>query len=326
MAGKLSEQPVAGAGTEDDLYLVVQAVQSRKQTRTQLRTGILSAWQTFIRTFLGAANPGAARTAIGAAASGANTDITSITGSASSLATSRSISATGDASWTVNFNGTANATGALTLANSGVGAGTYGAVTVNAKGLVTSGTALGANVATFLAIPSSANLAAALTDETGSGAIVFGTAPTISQPNLVGVTGASNAAAGSLGEYVSSTVAIGAATALVTATAKTVTSISLTAGDWDVYGTVGFSPAGGTTITQQIGTVNTSPNALQTSPGNGSYAVNSAPHAAGTASVIPTGASRLSLAVTTTVYLVAQSSFTGSTNAAYGFIGARRVR
>jgi hypothetical protein len=38
---------------------------------------------------------------------------------------------------------------------------------------------LGANVATFLATPSSANLAGALTDETGSGAAVFGTAPTI---------------------------------------------------------------------------------------------------------------------------------------------------
>lgn len=37
---------------------------------------------------------------------------------------------------------------------------------------------LGANVATFLATPSSANLAAAVTDETGSGALVFGTTPT----------------------------------------------------------------------------------------------------------------------------------------------------
>ena len=38
---------------------------------------------------------------------------------------------------------------------------------------------LGTNVATFLATPSSANLAAALTDETGTGAAVFGTSPTI---------------------------------------------------------------------------------------------------------------------------------------------------
>ncbi len=38
---------------------------------------------------------------------------------------------------------------------------------------------LGSNVATFLATPSSANLASAVTDETGSGALVFGTNPTI---------------------------------------------------------------------------------------------------------------------------------------------------
>ena len=43
---------------------------------------------------------------------------------------------------------------------------------------------LGANVATFLATPSSANLAAALTDETGTGANVFATSPTLVNPNL----------------------------------------------------------------------------------------------------------------------------------------------
>lgn len=45
---------------------------------------------------------------------------------------------------------------------------------------------LGANVATFLATPSSANLAAAVTDETGSGALVFGTSPTIATPTISG--------------------------------------------------------------------------------------------------------------------------------------------
>jgi hypothetical protein len=43
---------------------------------------------------------------------------------------------------------------------------------------------LGSNVATFLATPSSANLAAALTDETGSGAAVFATSPTLVTPIL----------------------------------------------------------------------------------------------------------------------------------------------
>lgn len=45
-------------------------------------------------------------------------------------------------------------------------------------------TGLGTGVDTFLATPSSANLAAALTDETGSGAVVFATSPTLVTPIL----------------------------------------------------------------------------------------------------------------------------------------------
>ncbi len=43
---------------------------------------------------------------------------------------------------------------------------------------------LGTGVATFLATPTSANLAAAVTDETGSGSLVFATSPTITTPTL----------------------------------------------------------------------------------------------------------------------------------------------
>ena len=49
--------------------------------------------------------------------------------------------------------------------------------------------ALGTGVATWLGTPSSANLAAAVTDETGSGALVFGTAPTISDLTVSGTGG-----------------------------------------------------------------------------------------------------------------------------------------
>jgi hypothetical protein len=45
-------------------------------------------------------------------------------------------------------------------------------------------TSLGAGVATFLETPSSANLAAAVTNETGSGALVFATSPTLVTPAL----------------------------------------------------------------------------------------------------------------------------------------------
>ena len=43
---------------------------------------------------------------------------------------------------------------------------------------------LGTGVATFLATPSSANLASALTDETGTGANVFANSPTLVTPAL----------------------------------------------------------------------------------------------------------------------------------------------
>ena len=56
-------------------------------------------------------------------------------------------------------------------------------------------TSFGAGVATWLGTPSSANLAAAVTDETGSGALVFGTSPTLSSPTI---TGTGTAAFGNL--------------------------------------------------------------------------------------------------------------------------------
>ncbi len=45
-------------------------------------------------------------------------------------------------------------------------------------------TSFGAGIATFLGTPSSANLASAVTDETGSGALVFGTSPTLTDPKI----------------------------------------------------------------------------------------------------------------------------------------------
>jgi hypothetical protein len=64
--------------------------------------------------------------------------------------------------------------------------GVLTATLTNSTGLpVSTGiSGLGTNVATFLATPSSANLAAALTDETGTGANVFANTPTLVTPVL----------------------------------------------------------------------------------------------------------------------------------------------
>jgi hypothetical protein len=72
-----------------------------------------------------------------------------------------------------------------TLVTPILGTPTSGTLT-NCTGLpVASGiSGLGSGVATFLATPSSANLAAALTDETGTGANVFANSPTLVTPAL----------------------------------------------------------------------------------------------------------------------------------------------
>jgi hypothetical protein len=78
-----------------------------------------------------------------------------------------------------------NCTGSPTLTAPALGTPVSGVLT-NCIGLpVTTGiSGFGANVAAFLATPSSANLATAVTGETGTGALVFATSPTLVTPIL----------------------------------------------------------------------------------------------------------------------------------------------
>ena len=63
-------------------------------------------------------------------------------------------------------------------------AGTSGQVLLSGATGSPTWSTLGTGVATFLATPSSANLAAAVTDETGSGVLVFATSPSLTTPVL----------------------------------------------------------------------------------------------------------------------------------------------
>jgi hypothetical protein len=92
------------------------------------------------------------------------------------------------ASITVDAQGrlTAASNGATPLTSGGaLGTPSSGTLT-NASGLpISTGVSgLGSGVATFLATPSSANLISAVTDETGTGALVFATSPTLVTPAL----------------------------------------------------------------------------------------------------------------------------------------------
>ena len=73
-----------------------------------------------------------------------------------------------------------------TLTTPILGTPAVGSILTNCTGLpISTGVSgLGTGVATFLTTPSSANLAAAITDETGSGALVFATSPSLTTPIL----------------------------------------------------------------------------------------------------------------------------------------------
>jgi hypothetical protein len=74
------------------------------------------------------------------------------------------------------------------------------ATLTNATGLpISTGVSgLGTNVATFLATPSPANLAAAVTGDTGTGDLVFATSPTLTTPDIGAATGTSLVLSGDL--------------------------------------------------------------------------------------------------------------------------------
>ena len=93
---------------------------------------------------------------------------------------------------------TTTGTGVVTALGTNVGSAGAFVVNGGALGTPSSGTlsnatglpistgvsGLGANVATFLATPTSANLISAVSDETGSGSLVFATSPTLVTPAL----------------------------------------------------------------------------------------------------------------------------------------------
>lgn len=123
---------------------------------------------------------GAGGVAVWGSCSGAGTSVTSVTGTAGQITASPT---TGDVILTLP----ATITEVLTF--SGANAyGTPASITLtNGTGLPVAGLSnLGANVGTFLITPSSANLASALTDETGSGLAVFNTNPTLAGATLSG--------------------------------------------------------------------------------------------------------------------------------------------
>lgn len=121
----------------------------------------------------------AALTSLGAYPASNPSGYTTNTGTVTSVAGTGTVNG-------ISLSGTVTTSGNLTLGGtlSGVSLTTQVSNTLPVANGGTGITSLGAGVATFLNTPSSANLAAAVTDETGSGALVFATSPTFVTPAL----------------------------------------------------------------------------------------------------------------------------------------------
>lgn len=143
---------------------------------------------------------------------------------------------------------------------------------------------------------------------------------------IVGTTTNNNANAGSVGEYVSSTITSASAVALTTNTTANVTSVSLTAGDWDCTGAVDFQFAATTSYTNLVGGTSSTSATIGAQDSAFDFETPAAVPTAGHDMTWTVPTTRYLLAATTTVYLVAQGTFTVDTLKAYGTLRCRRMR
>jgi hypothetical protein len=150
-----------------------------------------------------------------------------------------------------------------------------------------------------------------------------------SRQPLKGFADGSNAAAGNAGEQVS--VSVTTAVTLTTGVAVNVASLALTAGDWTVSGVIIFNEATNTVPTMLAAAVSMSsavlPTAAQVAAGTGNMTQYNLTFTKGPITqTMQAGVCRVNVSAATTVYLVAQATFSTAGLTATGYVSARRVR
>lgn len=114
---------------------------------------------------------------------------------------------------------------------------------------------------------------------------------------------------------------------LSTGAAANVTGLALSQGQWDCRSRVSRTLGASTSVTKMIGSNSTTSATVSTQGGVSNFTLSTAANvmgAAGTDSAI--GPDRQAMTATTNVFLVAQDTFTVSTDIAYGSLTCRRVQ
>ena len=173
---------------------------------------------------------------------------------------------------------------------------------------------------------------------TGTGAPVLATSPTLITPilgaatatslvfspttsGIIGVTDASNAGAGFVGQIIQNVVLFASKISLTNTVVANLTSISLTAGDWDVYGNVFFAvSAGADNLDCWISLTSA------TAPDEALISYLASTNTSLGDTGINTPYFRASVSSTTTVYISALADFPSGTVTMCGGVYARRVR
>lgn len=152
---------------------------------------------------------------------------------------------------------------------------------------------------------------------------------------LRGSTNNTAAAVGYVGEIISASLSASTPTSMTTATPKTVTSITLTPGDWNIQGILYWLPAASTNVTVFTESISATTNTLASAfgipnaAGELTMAIGMPPSVVGANSItraVPLHQVLVANGTTKTMYLVGSANYTVSTMQAAGWIAAQRVR
>jgi hypothetical protein len=141
---------------------------------------------------------------------------------------------------------------------------------------------------------------------------------------VTGITGGTNAAAGQIGEFLTASNPVSSAT-LSSGSPATLATLSLTAGDWDVWGE-GWLTNGSAAMSDCVIGINTATSFVATPSANAAHSRIGVAGLSGDTEIIPTQIARINITTTTSVFLLGQCIFSTGTTTGGGVISARRRR